>query len=196
MAKLDDFLPSVVLASQSIARKKLLEEMGLTVTVEPTRCDESHQETDPAKAVHLLALRKMEGYRSVHRRYEGAVLTCDTLVWCDGMLLGKPANRKEAKAQLQFQSAKAQSVHSGWALWFNDTLYDGFDEATVLFKDLDERTIEEYLDLGEWRGAAGSYRIQERGKELVQSIRGDIATVIGLPLLQISEILERNCARL
>ena len=87
-------------------------------------------------------------------------------------------------------------MHSGWALWFNDTLYDGFDEATVIFKPLDEQMIEEYLDLGEWRGAAGSYRIQERGKELVQGVKGDIATVIGLPLLQISEILADNCARL
>lgn len=196
MARLNDFFQSVVLASESIARKKLLEDLGLEVTIEATHLDESHQEKDPAKAVHLLAKRKMEGYRAVHHTYEGAVITCDTLVSCDSMLLGKPRDRKEARAQLQMLSNRSQKVHSGWALWFNDTLYDGFDEATVIFRALDEQTIEEYLDLGEWRGAAGSYRIQERGKELVQGFKGDIATVIGLPLLQISEILANNCARL
>lgn len=196
MPRLNEFFTSVVLASKSVARKRLLEELGLTVTIEPTHCDESHQETDPAKAVHLLAKRKMEGYRSAHPDYEGAVITCDTLVSCGDMLLGKPSSREEAKAQLQMFSSKSQVVHSGWALWLNDRLYDGSDEATVLFKALDEKAIEEYLDLGEWRGAAGSYRIQERGKELVERVQGDIATVIGLPLLQISEIIACNCARL
>jgi septum formation protein len=80
-------------------------------------------------------------------------------------------------------------------MWFNNTMYDGFDEAHVFFKPLDEKAIEEYLDLGEWKGAAGSYRIQEKGKELIQRVEGDIATVIGLPLLQISEILSSDCAR-
>lgn len=195
MASLHDFFTSVVLASKSVARKKLLEEMGLRVTIEPTHCDESHQETDPAKAVHLLAKRKMAGYMSLHPQYEKAVITCDTLVFCEGQLIGKPADRAQAKEQLRMFSNKAQVVHSGWALWYENTLYDGSDAAQVLFKALDDTTIEKYLELGEWKGAAGSYRIQERGKELVQCVEGDIATVIGLPLLQISEILGRNCAR-
>lgn len=195
MARLDDFFTSVVLASQSVARKRLLEENGLRVTTEPTHCDESHQETDPAKAVHLLAKRKMAEYRRSHRQYEGVVITCDTLVYCEGMLIGKPENREEARLQLQLFSDKVQVVHSGWALWFQDTLYDGCDEAKVFFRALDGKAIEAYLDLGEWRGAAGSYRIQERGKDLVRRVEGDIATVIGLPLLQISEILACNCAR-
>jgi len=196
LAKLNEFFLSVVLASQSVARKKLLEDLGMRVTIEPTHCDESHQVKDPAQAVHLLALRKMEGYRKGKALYEGPVITCDTLVSCEGRLLGKPSDRQDARTQLQLLSNRSQVVHSGWALWFEDTLYHGCDEATVLFKELDGPAIEEYLDLGEWRGAAGSYRIQERGKELVQAVRGDIATVIGLPLAQISEILACNCARL
>ncbi len=189
MAKLNDFFSRVILASQSVARKKLLEELGVEVRAEPTHCDESHQESDPSKAVHLLARRKLQAYRKEHTLYEIPVITCDTLVACEGMLIGKPANREDAKRQLLVFSGKAQVVHSGWALWYQDKVYHGFDEASVFFKELDETTIERYLDLGEWRGAAGSYRIQEQGKELIKCIHGDIATVIGLPLLQISEIL-------
>lgn len=189
MARLTDFFSRVILASQSVARKKLLEDLGLQVTVEATHCDESHQETDPAKAVHLLAKRKLSDYMHSHSQCEDVIITCDTLVSFNGMLIGKPANREEAKAQLLMFSGKSQVVHSGWALWYKAQSYDGSDEASVVFKALDEKTIDAYLDLGEWRGAAGSYRIQERGKELVESVQGDIATVIGLPLLQISEIL-------
>lgn len=189
MARLEDFFSSVVLASQSVARKRLLEDLGLRVVTEPTHCDESHQESDPATAVHLLARRKLQQYMSLHTQYEGVVITCDTLVSCEGLLIGKPENREEALTQLRLFNNKAQVVHSGWALWYQDKVYDGCDEALVLFKALDDETIEKYLDLGEWRGAAGSYRIQERGKELVERVEGDIATVIGLPLLQISEIL-------
>ena len=195
MARLNDFFTTVVLASQSVARRKLLEDLGIQVTTKPTHCDESHQETDPAKAVHLLAKRKLEEYMRVHTKYEGVVITCDTLVSCDSLLIGKPANREEAKTHLRMFSDKGQVVYSGWAIWYNNAVYDGCDKAQVFFKALDEKDIEEYLDLGEWKGAAGSYRIQERGKELVQRVEGDIATVIGLPLLQISEILFLNCAR-
>ncbi|MDT4762866.1 Maf family protein [Sphaerochaeta sp. PS] len=195
MAILLDFFPSLVLASQSVARKRLLQEMGLEVSIEPTQCDESHQEGDPAKAVHLLAKRKLQAYLSTHAKVAVPILTCDTLVWCDGKLIGKPSCRQEAKEQLLLFSNKSQEVHSGWALWFNNRVYDGVDSATVLFKDLDEQQIERYLDLGEWEGAAGSYRIQERGKELVSKVEGDLNTVIGLPLLQISEILACDCAR-
>jgi len=195
LARLNEFFTDVILASQSVARKKLLEDLGLTVTTEATHCDESHQETDPAKAVNLLAKRKLHQYMKEHTQYEGVVLTCDTLVSCEGMLIGKPDNREEAMGQLRLFSNKEQVVHSGWALWFQDKVYDGSDKAQVFFKALDDASINEYLDLGEWIGAAGSYRIQERGKELVQSVQGDIATVIGLPLLQISEILASNCAR-
>lgn len=195
MARLNDFFTSVVLASKSVARKKLLEDLGMHVTIAATHCDESHQESDPAKAVHLLAKRKMAEYMKEHKQYEGVVITCDTLVSYEGMLIGKPDNREEAKAQLDLFSNKTQVVHSGWALWYQDRIYDGSDKAIVHFKLLDETAIEQYLNLEEWKGAAGSYRIQERGKELIQNVQGDIATVIGLPLLQISEILASNCAR-
>lgn len=196
MAKLTDFFTEVTLASQSIARKALLEDMGMSVLVATTNADESHQETDPSLAVQLLAERKLASYRQHHPVYKGAVLTCDTLVSCKDLLLGKASSRKEAKKQLTLFTNYSQVVHSGWALWYDNKIFVGNDQAKVIFKKLDEHSIEKYLDCGEWVGAAGSYRIQGQGKELVQSIEGDIATVIGLPLLQISAILQTNCARL
>jgi septum formation protein len=182
-------LPKVILASQSPARRQLLEELGIEVTVMPTHCDESIELTEPEKVVSALALRKLEAFRQVHGSGETSVLCCDTLVFCEGKLVGKAESREEAFSQLASFSGKTQSVHSGWALWYRNTLFSGSDTAYVTFKNLEGKTIEEYLDCREWVGAAGSYRIQQRGRSLVSKVEGDFATVIGLPLSQISEIL-------
>ena len=195
MPSILDFTDRVVLASQSIARKRLLEDLGLQVIVSPTDCDESHSPMAPGEVVQLLARRKLDAYRQSHMEYTLPVLCCDTLVWHNNHLIGKPSDRKIAKQQLQSFSGTPQLVYSGWALWYEESIFEGTDVATVHFKELSESIIESYLDTEEWRGAAGSYRIQEQGKFLIDHVEGDFATVIGLPLLQISEILNSNCAR-
>ena len=189
MPELTSLLPKIILASQSPARKRLLEDLGIAVTVIPTDCDESYEENTPGKVVTMLALRKLETFRKKYPRYTEPVLCCDTLVFCEGNLVGKAENREKAFAQLASFSGKTQSVHSGWALWYNNRVFSASDTAYVTFKDLDSKTIETYLALDEWVGAAGSYRIQGQGSSLVSKVEGDFATVIGLPLSQISEIL-------
>ncbi|MGE4584079.1 MAG: Maf family protein [Sphaerochaeta sp.] len=192
MADIAAILPKVVLASQSIARKALLEREGVEVIVRPTNCDESHALLDPAKTVAMLAYRKLMAYRSVHGHYELPVLCCDTLISFESALIGKPRDRLHAYAQLASFSGKTQEVHSGWALWFDDKVYSSADKALVVFKPLGKFVIESYLDTGEWEGAAGSYRIQGEGRNLVDHIEGDEATVVGLPLRQLLEKLAQT----
>jgi septum formation protein len=189
LPELKTLIPKVILASQSPARRQLLEDLGITVVVRPTDCNESFEATDPDSVVTMLALRKLQTYREGHPLYEDPVLCCDTMVFCEDKLIGKAEKREDAFAQLSSFSNKIQSVHSGWALWFRNLLFSGADTAYVTFKTLDKETIETYLDCKEWIGAAGSYRIQEKGSSLISKVEGDFATVIGLPLSQISEIL-------
>jgi len=189
LADFATLLPSLILASGSVARKALLESLGVQVRVHATGSDETHSETDPAKVTELLAKRKLATFREVHPSYEIPVLSCDTMISFQGSLIGKPKDRGEAFAQLSQFDGRKHEVHSGWALWYQDHLYSGTDLAVVCFKRLGEERIRSYLETGEWRGAAGSYRLQGAGRDLVERIDGDEATVIGLPLLQISEIL-------
>lgn len=189
MPELANLLPKITLASQSVARKALLLSLGIEVTTYATHCDESHQEADPARAVALLSERKLDAFLAVHPDTSDPVLCCDTLIAFGGELIGKPSDCNEARNQLASFSGKAQEVHSGWALWYQGRKYGGSDKALVWFKSLDAHLIEKYLETGEWKGAAGSYRIQGEGRALIDHIEGDEATVIGLPLLQISEIL-------
>lgn len=189
MADLSHFLPHIILASQSVARKALLEEMGIEVTTCPTHSDESHNLSDPDQVVAMLAMRKLESYRETHPTYSLPVICCDTLISFQGKLIGKPSNREEAKSQLQAFSGKAQLVHSGWALWYGKTIYGDSDQAKVCFRTLTDADIEAYLDTLEWKGAAGSYRIQGKGQGLIESIEGDKGTIIGLPIEQIYRML-------
>lgn len=189
MADFATMFPSIILASGSIARKKLLQSEGVEVTVCPTNCDESHDDTDPAAVVLMLAKRKMQAYLASHAMGEKPVLSCDTLISFDGELIGKPIDKTHAHAQLSRFSGNSHTVYSGWALYYQNKLYSGTAETTVVFKQLDEEMIESYLENGEWKGAAGSYRLQETGRSLIESIIGDEDTIIGLPLSQISEIL-------
>ena len=189
MPDLSHILPKLVLASQSVARKAILTQLGIEVQVKSTGCDESHSLSDPGQTVTMLSNRKLEAYRTMHPIYELPVLCCDTLIFFEQQLIGKPADRSEAYTQLASFSGKVQEVYSGWALWYENRVYSSSDKALVHFKVLDHETIEAYLDTLEWQGAAGAYRIQGKGRDLIASIEGDEATVIGLPLLQISEIL-------
>ena len=189
MADFATLLPSLILASGSVARKALLESLGVTVKVFKTGCDETHDETDPAIVTELLARRKLASFQDTHPVYDMPVLCCDTMISFQGSLIGKPKDRQEAFSQLCLFDGNTHEVHSGWALWYHDRVLSGTDLAVVSFKPLGPAPIASYLETGEWKGAAGSYRLQGAGRDLVERIEGDEATVIGLPLLQISEIL-------
>ncbi|MGE4453925.1 MAG: nucleoside triphosphate pyrophosphatase [Sphaerochaeta sp.] len=189
MDKLSTLLPSLILASGSVARKALLESLGISVQTYKTGCDENHTESNPAKASELLARRKLAAFRAVHPHYSLPTLSCDTMIFFDGALIGKPKDRQEAYEQLALFDGRSHEVHSGWALWYQDQVISGSDCAVVTFKMLGREKINDYLATNEWKGAAGSYRIQGEGRSLIHTISGDEATVIGLPLLQISEIL-------
>lgn len=189
MAELSTYIPKLVLASQSIARKAVLEGLGIEVLVQPTYCDEQNELTNPDTMVSMLSQRKLDAYLKEHRPSALPVLCCDTVVAFEGMILGKSRDRSEAKRQLSLFSGRRQTVHSGWALWYRTQILCGCDQAQVWFKQLDEQSIDAYLDTGEWQNAAGSYRIQGAGKNLIDRIEGDVNVIIGLPILQITERL-------
>ncbi|MCI7606251.1 MAG: Maf family protein, partial [Spirochaetales bacterium] len=80
-------------------------------------------------------------------------------------------------------------VLTGCALYLPEIGMKVFcDQADVIFKKLSDEEIESYLDLEEWKGAAGGYRLQKNGWKLVEKIEGDWTTVVGLPLERLIEL--------
>lgn len=188
-------LPSVVLASQSPGRKALLERLGCKVLVIPTDSDEYHGGTVGKEVVEHLAIRKMENFKRMHGSQSIPVLTADTLVGCNGLLIGKAQDREEARYHMELFSGKTHSVYSGFSLWLPaeydspSKVVNGSDEALVTFRSIGQDEMDSYLASDDWRGAAGSYRIQGLANMFIASVLGDYATVVGLPIKAISAIL-------
>ena len=182
--------PSLVLASSSPNRKKLLEEGGSRVSVFVPETDEINRGLDYIFLMERNAKAKMEAYLS-SPSFSPILpaISADTLVHIDNKLLGKPRDINDARKTLRLLSGRRQSVLTGCALYekeYGVTLF--CDEAEVVFKTLSDEEIESYIALGEWQGAAGGYRLQKNGWRLVEYIHGDWTTVVGLPIKRLIEI--------
>lgn len=191
---LSQYMDSIVLASASPARRAILESQGLNVIVRPTDCNEDHGLALPGDVVTELASRKLDAY--MKGPFFTAVLpavACDTLIWFNGSFIGKPADRKGAEAQLKMLSGKTHEVYSGYALFIQNKVYRGFDRSEVTFENIGRQAIEQYLDSGQWMGAAGSYRIGGLADIFIKNVHGHASTVAGLPLETISDIIKALC---
>ncbi len=195
MATFKELMPEVILASESVARKWLLEKEGIKVHVMPTGIEESSEKEDPFLYVEDLAMQKMASFLKQHPSPTLPVICCDTMIFFQGELIGKPRDIQEARAMLLRFSGKSQEIACGFALYWEGKTFHGSDAAQVRFKQLSDQEIDSYLENGEWKGAAGAYRIQWEGKKLVESTTGSDATMLGLPQEKIFSIIERNCVR-
>ena len=185
-------METVILASQSKGRRELLENEGFSLVPLPADIDEDIPWENPEKEIQTLAEKKAMACHAQHpERPEKWIIAADTLVVFQGKPIGKPADRAEAKAFLKALSGKEHSVISGVAFLDRATgsLYSDSDVSTVQFKVLTDRDIEEYLATGEWKGAAGAYRIQHKGGGLVEKIGGSFSNIIGLPLNKLFNIM-------
>jgi septum formation protein len=179
------FSQTIILASASPARRKLLEDAGFHVLVEPTHVQEVWDNAHPECAAAQIAELKMAAYRKEHPRISTPVLTADTVILHNNRILGKPEDRRDASRMLRELSGNVHQVISA-AVFFDPGTGDPIrfeNRASVRFAQLSDESIDSYLDTREWEHAAGSYRIQHRGIRLISSIEGDYFSVIGLPLM-------------
>lgn len=116
------------------------------------------------------------------------ILAGDTEVVLDGESLGQPGDESEARAHLGRLSGREHEVLGALALLGpgqeggRPQVREGVVSSTVAFRPLEPPLIDAYIASGEWRGRAGSYAVQGLGSALVDSVRGDLANVIGLPV--------------
>ena len=195
----EPMLPRCYLASRSPARAALLRVAGYEVIQDPISIDEDIPHTDPVSMTRELSQMKMRAWMDAHTDSvhtigpESFVLTADTLVHLQGRILGKPSDRTRAEEMLQTLSGMTHEVVSAFTIAFrvqDDFVYQTVhDVSTVQFFDLSEREVEWYLQTEEWVNAAGAYRIQGRGLQLISSLQGSYFTIVGLPITSISGIV-------
>ncbi len=180
---------SILLASQSPRRKGLLEELGFSFKVLPSNVSEESDEKDPEKLVKLLALRKAEVVAGRHP--DSLVIGSDTIVVCDGEILGKPSDEDEARRMLKLLSGKTHSVWGGGAIVCKE---QGIEEVyasktEVTFFELSDEAVKAYLNSGEHLDKAGAYGIQGYAQAFVKNINGSYCNVVGLDTARLVEVL-------
>lgn len=176
----------VILASASPRRKELLSLMCENFRVIPSDCDE----TIPADVAAELAPEYLSGIkcRCIASVYDlSVVIGCDTVVICDGKVLGKPADEADAIQMLESLSGKTHDVITGVTIG-RGCRYRSFSVDTkVTFRELDRDEILTYVKSGEPMDKAGAYGIQGKGALLVEKIEGDFFNVVGLPVSRLAE---------
>ncbi len=182
----------LILASASPRRRELLERVGVRVQVDPADADETHHPGEEARA--YAARVAAEKARAVAARRPGAcVLAADTVVVVDGDVLGKAEDEAEARAMLTRLAGRTHLVTTAVCLLLPDGQARGFAvDSEVEVRTLAARDVDGYLASGEWRGKAGAYAIQGIGAALVRAVRGSYTNVVGLPLVEVIELLEET----
>ncbi len=189
-------METIILASGSPRRKDLLTRVKMPVKVIPPDLTEDYSSfSSPQDLVTRVARSKVEAvvelFKSESPRW---VIGVDTIVVVDGKVLGKPSGPDDARSMLSLLSGKVHQVYSGVAILVEKGRpMDCEVVATdVKFKPLSTAELAWYVECGEWSGAAGAYRIQERGAFFAEWIKGSYSNVVGLPLEAFYGILRRN----
>jgi septum formation protein len=166
---------------------------GLKFTVVPSRFDESTVPmTTPSAYARTLAESKAGEVAQQHP--DSWIIGADTIVVINGVILGKPGNRSEARAMLQRLSGQTHQVVTGYCIRCKDRGRFFSDAITtdVTFKVLSEAEIEWYTGTQEPFDKAGAYAIQGLGTFLVKAVSGSYTNVVGLPVCEVIEILIRE----
>jgi septum formation protein len=183
----------LVLASTSGYRKELLARLGLAFEVAAPHADERPlgNEVPPDTALRLAVL-KAQSVRALHR--DALIIGSDQVAMSGGRLLGKPGDHVTATRQLRSLSGKSADFHTAVALLdaASGALQTEVVPCRVHFRTLDDERIEKYLQREKPYDCAGSAKAEGLGIALIARIETeDPTSLIGLPLITLSAMLER-----
>lgn len=180
---------SLVLASSSPRRKKLLAEGGFTFEIEKPDYDERHLRLSPAE-IYTMQLALQKAMCVKEKRPEDVVVAVDTVVVLDDAILGKPKDRAEAEKMLLAMKGRTHRVISAYAI-LGDEKYVDYDQSFVHFEDFTEAQMKAYLDKNTYMDKAGAYGVQDID-EFKITVEGAMDTVIGMHVASIEKRIERS----
>lgn len=179
----------LILASASPRRKELLGLYGIPFTVRAADIDET---MDPDKPpFNEVARLSREKALAVPREPEDVVVAADTIVVCDGIVLGKPRDEAHAIEMLSLLSGRAHQVMTGCTV-LRGQKDETFTEVTdIHFRPLSPGEIRRYVATGEPMDKAGAYGIQGGAALFCQRMEGDYYNVMGLPVCALGQVLKQ-----
>lgn len=183
-------MQKIILASQSPRRRQLLQWAEIPFEVMVNDTDESFpQELNFEEAAKYIALQKALAVKP--RLAAGTtILAADTIVVCNGQMLGKPQSRQEAIDFLSILQDNIHDVITGVAIVKDDLEHLFADTTAVHFHPLSRAQVSYYVDKYRPFDKAGAYAIQEWiGVTGIKSISGDFYNVMGLPVSRVVQVL-------
>jgi septum formation protein len=172
--------PQLVLASASPRRARILESLGIAFRVQPSSIDETLLPSEDAfAAAERLARAKA---LAVAGSTPLPVLAADTLVVCDGAILGKPSSPEHAAAMLEQLAGRTHDVVTGLCVCVRGSMRSAIERTAVTFAPMSDEECAWYVSTGEPLDKAGAYHIDGRGSLFVVSVSGSPSNVAGLPV--------------
>ena len=178
----------LILASQSPRRKELMGLFRIPFSVQVADIDETMDQTlSPYDEVARVSRLKAEA--TPHENAD-VVIAADTIVVCNGNILGKPKDEDDAFRMLKMLSGKGHQVMTGLTVLCGDAASVCTEVTDVHFRELTDTEILNYIRTGEPMDKAGAYGIQGGAALFVEKIVGDYYNVMGLPVCRLGQMLK------
>lgn len=187
----------IILASASPRRREILKENGIDFEVVLPSGDEKNivGEKYSEELVNECAIAKAKSVgadtirTTVGANFSSPIVSCDTVVVNDGIIIGKPKDREDAVRILKSLSGKTHLVASSVCVMRGNQVNVAHEITKVTFRELSDMEIEEYIDRCNPLDKAGSYGIQDEGFDFAVKVEGNVDNVIGFPMEAFNSIV-------
>ena len=191
-------MKSIILASKSEVRKKILDENQIKCTVEPSNLDEEEVKKsliNQGATPELISknLAELKAIKVSQMRPGEIVLGADSVIDLNGKLISKPTNRKEAINILESLNGKSHFLISSVCISLDGKMIWNYTEkAEMRMKNFLRKDLDDYLSKISDKNlySYNVYQIEGEGKKLFSEIKGDVDTIMGLPIKNIRKYLE------
>lgn len=181
---------SLVLASSSPRRLQLLQEAGFCVEVDVSGIEEIENPSMDSASL-AIANARLKWNAIASRRASDWVLAADTVVWLDGVFYSKPVDFDDARRMLSSLAGRTHEVVTGVVFGRLDHYEEFAERSLVTFRNLDSKSIENYLSTINPLDKAGGYAAQDDGGRIIARIDGSMSNVVGLPMEWVIEAAGR-----
>jgi septum formation protein len=180
-----------ILASNSPRRQELLGLIGVDFKIHAPEIDEVRFEGE--NAIDFTMRISLEKAKHVAGFYDSFdfLLSADTIVLIDDMILGKPKDDEDAFEMLEKLSGKSHKVITAFTIMTQRSQINDCVATEVVFKTLTDEEIKRYIETGESSDKAGAYAVQGFAAYMVQEVKGSYTNVVGLPLSEVYVSLEK-----
>ena len=191
-------MKSIILASKSEVRKKILDENNIKCTVEPSNLDEDEVKKsliNQGATPELISknLAELKANKVSQKRLGEIVLGADSVIDLNGQLISKPTNRTEAMSILTSLNDKSHFLISSVCISLDGKMIWNYTEkAKMKMKNFTKEELQEYLNKISDKNlySYNVYQIEGEGKKLFSEIKGNVDTIMGLPVKNIKKYLE------